>query len=195
MQRGGACWHCAARREITERSEEAPGAKAAQPSWTDGKRKALRGRPVGVGMDDKLSGVVRGECRGGLGGAAAPNRPPSAARRAGGPNNIKRKTSVPAGHRSLLSKDKPCFTFFKSARRAYPKHFPRRRRPKQHKEKKPPCPQGTEASFQRTNPDLISSEHPHVTSRAYPKHPAPAQAATQKFKSISALERINLEKA
>ncbi|SCM71725.1 hypothetical protein KL86DES1_20159 [uncultured Desulfovibrio sp.] len=36
-------WHCAARREITERSEEAPAAIAAQPSWSDGNGKALRG--------------------------------------------------------------------------------------------------------------------------------------------------------
>ncbi len=65
----------------------------------------------------KPSGVVRGECRGGLGGAAAPNRPPSAARRAGGPNKKQRKSprtrragksarktkpfpSVPAGQQS-----------------------------------------------------------------------------------------------
>ena len=32
MQRKSVRWHCAARREITERSEEAPGAYAAQPS-------------------------------------------------------------------------------------------------------------------------------------------------------------------
>ena len=86
MQREGVRWHCAARREIAERSEEAPGAEAAQPSRNAGVWKAPKGQPVGVGIYDKPSGVVRGECRGGLGGAAAPNRPPSAARRAGGPN-------------------------------------------------------------------------------------------------------------
>ena len=86
MQREGVRWHCAARREIAERSEEAPAAEAAQPSRNVGSWKALEGQSVGVEICDKPSGVVRGECRGGLGGAAAPNRPPSAARRAGGPN-------------------------------------------------------------------------------------------------------------
>ena len=86
MQREGVRWHCAARREIAERSEEAPAAEAAQPSRNDGVWKAPKGKSVGVEIGDKPSGVVRGECRGGLGGAAAPNRPPSAARRAGGPN-------------------------------------------------------------------------------------------------------------
>ncbi|SCM72646.1 hypothetical protein KL86DES1_20752 [uncultured Desulfovibrio sp.] len=36
-------WHCAARREIAERSEEAPGAEAAQPSQNGGIWKALEG--------------------------------------------------------------------------------------------------------------------------------------------------------
>jgi len=85
IERKSARWHCAARREITERSEEAPGAIAAQPSWNGGIWKALEGWPVGVEVYDKPSGVVRGECRGGLGGAAAPNRPPSAPA-GGGPN-------------------------------------------------------------------------------------------------------------
>ena len=70
MQREGVRRHCAARREIAERSEEAPGAEAAQPSRNDGVWKAPKGQPVGVGIGDKPSGVVRGECRGGLGGAA-----------------------------------------------------------------------------------------------------------------------------
>ena len=48
-------------------------------------------------MYDKPSGVVRGECRGGLGGAAAPNRPPSAPA-GGGQNSRKIKALVPAGH-------------------------------------------------------------------------------------------------
>ena len=69
---------------------------------------------MGVERGDKPSGVVRGECRGGLGGAAAPNRPPSAARRAGGPNNKKRKAPVPAGHTHRLSKDKLGFAFFRA---------------------------------------------------------------------------------
>jgi len=90
-------WHCAARREIAERSEEAPAAGAAQPSRNYGEWKALGGQPVGVEVCDKPSGVVRGECRGGLGGAAAPNRPPSAARRAGGPNLINEKPPCPQG--------------------------------------------------------------------------------------------------
>ncbi|SCM72648.1 hypothetical protein KL86DES1_20753 [uncultured Desulfovibrio sp.] len=36
-------WHCVAHREIAERSEEAPGAKAAQPSQNGGIWKALEG--------------------------------------------------------------------------------------------------------------------------------------------------------
>ena len=43
MQRESAHWHCAARREITERSEEAPGAKAAQPSQNGEIWKTLKG--------------------------------------------------------------------------------------------------------------------------------------------------------
>ena len=38
-------WHCAARREIAERSEETPEAKAAQPSHNDGRWKALETNP------------------------------------------------------------------------------------------------------------------------------------------------------
>ena len=45
--------------------------------------------------DTKASGVVRGECRGGLGGAAAPNRPPSAARRAGGRTKEEKNLRAP----------------------------------------------------------------------------------------------------
>ena len=40
IQREGVRWHCAARREIAERSEEAPGAEAAQPSVNGGIWKA-----------------------------------------------------------------------------------------------------------------------------------------------------------
>ena len=43
IQRESVLWHCAARREITERSEEAPEAEAAQPSWNGGIWKALEG--------------------------------------------------------------------------------------------------------------------------------------------------------
>ena len=64
--------------------------------------KPFKGHSVRVEIDDKPSGVVRGECRGGLGGAAAPNRPPSAARRAGGPNQIKEKPSCPQAHKPHL---------------------------------------------------------------------------------------------
>ena len=56
-------WHYAARREIAERSEEAPAAGAAQPLLNYGVWKALDGQPVGVEVCDKPSGVVRGECR------------------------------------------------------------------------------------------------------------------------------------
>ena len=56
-------WHCAARREIAERSEEAPAAEAAQPSRNYGEWKALGGQPVELEVYDKPSGVVWGECR------------------------------------------------------------------------------------------------------------------------------------
>ena len=59
MQRMVARWHCAARREIAERSEEAPGAEAAQPSWNYGNGKAL-------------AGCFGGDARGGREGGAAP---------------------------------------------------------------------------------------------------------------------------
>ena len=63
----------------------------------------------------KPGGVVRGECRGGLGGAAAPNRPPSAARRAGGPNKEQRKS--PRARRTIkISSQRP--SLFPAARRA-----------------------------------------------------------------------------
>ena len=77
---------------------------------------------MGVEIYDKPSGVVRGECRGGLGGAAAPNRPPSAPA-GGGPNNIKRKAPVPAGHKSRLSEDKPCFILFEAPLRKCRCHY------------------------------------------------------------------------
>ena len=129
-------WHCAARREITERSEEAPAAEAAQPSRDVGSWKALEGQSVGVEICDKPSGVVRGECRGGLGGAAAPNRPPSAARRAGGPNKNNGKALVPAGHTSRHPTDKPCFS---SSRSASDKNPSPRRPPHRPPKLKQPC--------------------------------------------------------
>ena len=78
---------------------------------------------MGVEIYDKPSGVVRGECRGGLGGAAAPNRPPSAPA-GGGPNKRKRKAPTPAGCKGRLSKDKPAL--FSSER---PPRIPRRTGP------------------------------------------------------------------
>ena len=63
IQREGAHRHCAARREIAERSEEAPGAKAAQPSWNIESWKTQAGC---------FGGVLRGGCKGGREGGAAP---------------------------------------------------------------------------------------------------------------------------
>jgi len=174
-------WHCAARREIAERSEEAPGAKAAQPSRNVGRWKALEGYPVGVGIYDKPGGVVRGECRGGLGGAAAPNRPPSAPA-GGGPNTIKRKASVPAGHSNLLSKDKPCFAFLSAPVAPTPNTPPAGGGPNNIKEKAP-CPQGTATSSQRTSPALLSPERPPRLPQTL--HP-PQAAQTTKKKSLRA---------
>ena len=73
IQREGARWHCAARREIAERSEEAPEAKAAQPSWN-------------VGSWKTPGGCFGGDARGAEKGAQPHNRP-RLAPAGGGPNN------------------------------------------------------------------------------------------------------------
>ena len=70
IQRKVVRWHCVARREIAERSEEAPAAKAAQPSWNGGIWKALEGQSVGVWdirqtQRGRPGGVQRGPRRGG----------------------------------------------------------------------------------------------------------------------------------
>ena len=85
------------------KGREAPEAEAVQPSRIAGGGKAngivlwreLEGNRGLVGYG-RPSGVVRGECRGGLGGAAAPNRPPSAARREGGQNSAKKEAAAKA---------------------------------------------------------------------------------------------------
>ena len=84
---------------------------------------------MGVEIGDKPSGVVRGECRGGLGGAAAPNRPPSAPA-GGGQNSRKRKALVPAGHIPFNRATSP-------NTRASTNPCSPRRRPKQQKKKRP----------------------------------------------------------
>ena len=57
-------WHCAARREITERSEEAPKAKAAQPSRNDEIRKTFEGYTVEVESYDNPAGSSGGSAEG-----------------------------------------------------------------------------------------------------------------------------------
>ncbi|SCM72907.1 hypothetical protein KL86DES1_20911 [uncultured Desulfovibrio sp.] len=94
MQREVARWHCAARREIAERSEETPGAAAAQPSRN-------------VGSWKTPAGCFGGDARGAEKGAQPHNRPRLAARRAGGQNTNNEKAPVPAGHKNPLSKDSP----------------------------------------------------------------------------------------
>ena len=89
--------------------------------------KPLKTGPWECGIYDIPSGVVRGECRGGLGGATAPNRPPSAARRAGGPNKNNGKAFVPAGHTFCLSKGRPCFTFSEASTAKVRPRAPRQR--------------------------------------------------------------------
>ena len=64
IHRESARWHCAARREITERSEEAPEAKAAQPSRNDGIWKALEGLPVRVEIYESPAGSSGGSAEG-----------------------------------------------------------------------------------------------------------------------------------
>ena len=72
MLREGVRWHCAARREIAERSEEAPGAEAAQPSRN-------------VGCWKAPAGCFGGDARGAEKGAQPHNRP-RLAPAGGGPN-------------------------------------------------------------------------------------------------------------
>ena len=141
IQRETESWHCAARREIAERSEEAPGAKAAQPS-----RNAGRWKTPG--------GCFGGDARGAEKGAQPHNRP-RLAPAGGGPNSIKRKAPVPAGHRSHLSKDKPGFTLLKSQQCYINPALPPPEAAQNDIKEKPPCPQGTEASSQRTSPALF----------------------------------------
>ena len=83
IQRYTTCWHCAARREIAERSEEAPGAKAAQPSQNVGNGKAQ-------------AGCFGGDARGAEKGAQPHNRP-RLAHAGGGPNNNNKKPPCPQG--------------------------------------------------------------------------------------------------
>ena len=73
IQRYTTCWHCTARREIAERSEEAPGAEAAQPSRN-------------VGCWKAPAGCFGGDARGAEKGAQPHNRP-RLAPAGGGPNN------------------------------------------------------------------------------------------------------------
>ena len=134
IQRYTARWHCAARREIAERSEEAPGAEAAQPSWN-------------VGNGKTQAGCFGGDARGAEKGAQPHNRP-RLALAGGGPNNNNEKASVPAGHKNHLSKDKPGFIA--------PCRPPRRGQ--NNIKTRPPCPQGTIIPSHRTSPALLSSE-------------------------------------
>ncbi len=128
-----------------------PEQRPRSPRGVVGYGRPLKASPWECGIYDKPSGVVRGECRGGLGGAAAPNRPPSAARRAGGPNSRKRKAPVPAGHTSHLSKNRPGFILLKR-RRAYPRYAtPPRRRPKL-KQSKAPVPAGHKHHLSKGKP-------------------------------------------
>ncbi len=97
------------------------------------------------------SGVVRGECRGGLGGAAAPNRPPSAARRAGGPNNRKEKPPRARRAQQPLLKGQACSLFSPEHQ---PHEFcitapPAAQAAQAAPKEKSPCPQGVATTSQR----------------------------------------------
>ena len=111
---------------------------------------------MGVEVYDKPSGVVRGECRGGLGGAAAPNRPPSAARRAGGPSNRKREPPCPQGTQPSSQRTSPALLSLEALQRKFP--LPAAQAAQTKTTIKPPCPQGTQATSQRTSPALLSLE-------------------------------------
>ena len=138
----GARWHCAARREIAERSEEAPEAKAAQPSCN-------------VGSWKTPTGCFGGDARGAEKGAQPHNRP-RLAPAGGGPNNIKQKASVPAGHKSHLSKDRPRFIFFRAlAALAPPRSNPAGGGPSNRK-RKAPVPAGHKSHLSEDKPCFYS---------------------------------------
>ena len=92
-----------------------PEQKPRSPRRMVGTGKPLRASPWEWRDTTKPSGVVRGECRGGLGGAAAPNRPPSAARRAGGPSNRKEKPPCPQGAENTSRRTDPDFLLLVAA--------------------------------------------------------------------------------
>ena len=101
IQREAPRWHCAARREITERSEEAPEAKAAQPSPTCGNWKTP-------------AGCFGGDARGAEKGAQPHNRP-RLAHAGGGQAKNKRKTPCPQGTKTIFQRTSPALLFFQSA--------------------------------------------------------------------------------
>ena len=177
-------WHCAARREITRpKGGKLPKQKPCSPRGL-----AVVGKPMESSFggscweprklvkDGKPSGVIRGECRGGLGGAAAPNRPPSAARREGGQN--RRQRLSPRARRAQFPRKRDFMLYQPNAAcAANPatqaaqtqlKEKPSRRRPKQNKMKKPPVPAGTK---NHTN------ETPCFSSRTLHARNQPTQAA------------------
>ena len=119
----GARWHCAARREIAERSEEAPEAKAAQPSCN-------------VGSWKTPAGCFGGDARGAEKGAQPHNRPRLAARRAGGQNQRKEKSPCPQGTNNNSQRTDPV-SMPLAARRA----------DRQNSQKKLPCPQARKPLF------------------------------------------------
>ena len=73
---------------------------------------------------DKLSGVVRGECRGGLGGAAAPNRPPSAARAQAAQTKIKKSPRARRAHKPPLKRQALLYCSYANPNEPFPNNNP-----------------------------------------------------------------------
>ena len=90
-----------------------PEQKPRSPRGTAKFGKPLRASPWEWGEATSPAGCFGGDARGAEKGAQPHNRP-RLAPAGGGPSNRKRKASVPAGHKNPLSKDKPCFIFFRA---------------------------------------------------------------------------------
>jgi len=123
-QRDALCPSCSAKAHagIARRAGRSPSEarklpeqKPRSPRHVSETGKPLRANPWEWGyIRQAQAGSSGGSADGGLGGAAAPNRPRLAARRAGGQNKRKKKAPMPAGHNTRLSEDRPFFTFFRA---------------------------------------------------------------------------------
>jgi len=144
IQREGVQWHCVARREIAERSEEAPAAIAAQPSRN-------------VGSWKTQAGCFGGDARGAEKGAQPHNRP-RLAPAGGGQTTEKEKPPCPQGTETTSQRTNPALFSSERSPRMPPAPHPPPEAAQTTNKKGLPCPQGTKATSQRTSPALFSSE-------------------------------------